>query len=58
MFIFNSTGDGEVGIHLEVQFFDNEQDVEVNVAYPNVGQGKFTVNYVEVYVVQVQNSHF
>lgn len=40
-----------LGVHVELQIFDDAQDVEVTVAYPTVGQGKFTVTYAEALVI-------
>ncbi|XP_055300058.1 uncharacterized protein LOC129567317 [Sitodiplosis mosellana] len=45
-------GDGPVGVSTEINFFENEQDIDVIAAYPNTGSGKITVTYVEVQVLQ------
>lgn len=45
---FSFVGDLIIGYALEINYFEGENAVEVNISYPKTGIGKIVVNCVEV----------
>lgn len=46
--------DRYLGDFVEINFFENGQNVDLTVGYPNTGLGLFNVNYAFVYTLQVK----